>query len=305
VEGADGLMEGFRPGVVERLGLSPSACLGRNPRLVYARMTGWGQDGPMSKRAGFDLNYLSLTGALGAIGFHDQPPPPPLLMVGDFGGGGAFMAMGMIAAFFEAGRSGKGQVVDASVIDGVHNLMAYVHGGMAGGTWINQRQQNIVDGGDFRYGTYCCADGGYIAVAAPLEPFLTSLTAALGLDLDELGLGDPDDRSGWPAYRRAFADIFATRTRDEWVEIFDSDHHCVTPVLDLNEAPRHAHNIFRQSFVDLDGVAHPAPAPRFSRTPSAISGPPPSPGSGGVDALEEWGVPAAEIAELRLAGAIA
>ena len=305
VEGADGLMEGFRPGVAERLGLGPVECIARNPRLAYGRMTGWGQDGPLSQRAGFDLNYLALTGALASIGDADRPPPPPLLMVGDFGGGGAFLAMGMIAAFFESGRSGQGQVVDAAVVDGVHNLMAYVYGGLAGGTWVNGRQSNIVDGGDFRYATYECADRRHVAVAAPLEAFLAPLTEALGLDLAELDLGDSDDPGNWPAYRRVLADIFATRTRDEWMSVFDSDRHCVTPVLDLHEAPRHPHNVHRQAFVDVDGVAHPAPAPRFSRTPSTISGPPPEPGAGGRAVLADWGLDAGEIADLLDSGVIA
>lgn len=301
---ADGFMEGYRPGVVERLGLGPDPCLARNPRLVFGRMTGWGQQGPMSTRAGFDLNYLSLTGALGALGERDRCPPPPLLMVGDFGGGATILALGMVAALFEARRSGLGQVVDAAIVDGVHNLMAYVHGGRAGGTWVNRREANVVDGGDFRYGTYLCADGRYVAVAVPVEPYFSRVLEVLDLDLEELAIGDPDDRTMWPAYRTVFARAFLAHTRDEWATVFDSDQHCVTPVLDIDEVAAHPHNVSRGAFVQVDGVEHPAPAPRFSRTPSAVASAPPRPGEGGLVALRQWGVPTDEIAALYDAGVI-
>ena len=305
LEHADGFIEGFRPGVVERLGLGPEACLARNPRLVYGRATGWGQTGPWAQRAGFDLNYLALTGALAAIGAADSPPPPPLLLVGDFGGGGPFLAMGMVAALFEARQSGQGQVVDAAIVDGVHAMMAYVHGGLDGETWVNRRESNIVDGGDFRYRTYACADGLHLAVAAPLRAFLDALTETLGLDLAALHLGPVEDPATWPVYRDLLAQVFATRPRDEWMTVFDSDQHCVTPVLDPMEARSHVHNAARGAFVDLDGVAHPAPAPRFSRTPSRITGPPPEPGAGGVDAVVSWGADEEAVRALLASGAIA
>jgi alpha-methylacyl-CoA racemase len=301
VDGADGLIEGMRPGVLERLGLGPDVCLARNPRLAYGRMTGWGQEGPLSQRAGFDINYLSLTGGLWAIGDEDRPPPPPLILAGDFGGGGIFLAMGMIAAMFEASRSGRGQVVDAAIADGALNLMAYFYGGLAGGTWVNRRKSNLVDGGDWRYGTWQCADGRYVSTALLQPKFLRAFKERSGIDLS--GLGDPDDRDTWPAYRQRMADLFATRSRDEWVELFDGNDDNVMPVLDLEETPQHPQNRERGAFVEVGGTSQPAPAPRFSVTPSEITRVAPRPGQGGAEALAEWGFGPAEIEGLRARGA--
>jgi alpha-methylacyl-CoA racemase len=295
VERADGLIEGFRPGVAERLGVGPDVCMARNPKLVYGRMTGYGQQGPLANRAGFDINYLSLTGALWAIGEADRPPVPPLILAGDFGGGGAFLAMGMMAAFWEAARSGQGQVVDAAIVDGAMNLMAYVYGNLQGGTWAAERQANLIDGGDWRYAVYRCRDDRFVSLAIIQRKFLRGFLTKAGVALPT-GLGDQNDRANFPAYRAWMADVIATRDRDEWVALFGGDDDCVQPVLDLHEAPSHPHNQARNAFVDVDGTTQPAPAPRFSRTPSEVVRRTPYPGEGGKDALREWGLTEAEIA---------
>lgn len=302
IETADGLIEGARPGVAERLGVGPDVCLARNPRLVYGRMTGWGQQGPYATRAGYDANFLSVTGGLWAIGEEDQVPPPPLILAGDFGGGGVFLAMGMAAALYESARSGVGQVVDAAIVDGALNLMAYFYGGLQGGTWVNQRHSNLVDGGDWRYGTWRCADGKFVSSALLSAKFLDSFRHKTGIDLS--GLGDPRDRANWAAYRERMAAVFATRPRDEWAALFDGPDDTVVPVLDLEEAPRFGPNVERAAFVDVAGTTQPAPAPRFSRTPSEIRGISPRPGEGGAAALAEWGFSAAEVEALRKRGAI-
>ncbi len=302
VEEADGLIEGFRPGVAERMGLGPDVCLARNPKLVYGRMTGWGQEGPLAQRAGFDANFLSVTGALWAIGEEDRPPVPPLILAGDLGGGGVFLAMGMIAAMFEASRSGQGQVVDAAITDGALNLMAYVYGNLEGGTWVNKRQSNLVDGGDWRYGTYRCADDKFVSTALLQGKFLRNMVQKSGVDLSDLG--DPQDRANWPAYRARVGEVFATKSRDEWAAIFDGPDDTVMPVLDLLEAPEHPQNVERQAFVELDGTVQPAPAPRFSRTPSELRRVGPRPGQGGDEAMTEWGFTSDDIAALRAGGSI-
>ncbi len=302
VEEADGLIEGFRPGVAERLGLGPDVCLGRNPRLVYGRMTGWGQQGPNATRAGYDANFISPTGALWAIGEADRPPPPPLILAGDLGGGGMYLAMGMIAALYEARSSGRGQVVDAAISDGTLNLMAYFYGNLAGGTWENERQANLVDGGDWRYGTYRCADGGFVSTALLQRKFLDNFVAKSGIDLD--GLGDPNDRAAWPGYRQRMAELFATRSRDEWAALFDGPDDTVHPVLDMIEAQSAPQNIERHAFVDVDGTSQPAPAPRFTRTPSSVSRGAPRPGEGGAEVLADWGVDTAQIERLRARGSV-
>lgn len=289
VERADGLIEGFRPGVAERLGLGPDDCLARNPKLVYGRMTGYGQQGPLSQRAGFDLNFISLTGALWAIGEADRPPVPPLIMAGDFGGGGAFLALGMLAGIHEAQRSGQGQVVDAAITDGALNLMAYVYGNVQGGTWAHERQANLIDGGDWRYAVYRCADDRFVSLAVIQPKFLRRFLTKAAVEIPA-ELGDPNDRANWPALRAWMAEIVATRTRDEWAALFDGDDDCVQPVLDLHETPHHPQNRERGAFVDVDGTTQPAPAPRFSRTPSTITRSGPRPGEGGADALREWGL---------------
>lgn len=300
VEHADGLIEGYRPGVAEHLGVGPEVCLQRNPRLVYGRMTGWGQDGPLSKTAGFDINYISLTGLLSAVGPAEKPVPP-LIAAGDFGGGGVFLAMGMLAALWEAQRSGRGQVVDASIVDGASNLMAYVYGGLAGGAWQNQRASNTVDGGHWRYSVYECSDGKFVSVAVMMDPFLKVLCDKLGLNLSDFP--EPNSRKNWPVYKERLATVFRTRPRDEWVALFAGTDGCVAPVLDLAEAPQHPHNKARGTFVEHDGVVQPAPAPRFSRTPSEIRRRPPANGADTEPALQEWGFSNGEISDLRKRGA--
>lgn len=301
VEKADGLIEGYRPGVAERLGIGPDVCLKRNPRLVYGRMTGWGQEGPLAKQAGFDINYISLTGLLHAIGPAERPMPP-LIAAGDFGGGGVFLALGMLAAFWEAQRSGKGQVVDASIIDGAANLMAYVYGGLAGGAWQNRRAANTVDGGHWRYGVYECADGRFVSVAAMMDPFLKVLLEKLGLNVSDFP--EPNKRSNWPAYREKLAVIFRIKPRDEWATLFAGTDGCVVPVLDLEEAPQHPHNRAHGTFVEHGGVVQPAPAPRFSRTRSEIRRRPPTNGQDNDSALQAWGFTNEAVQNLRKRGAL-
>jgi len=296
VEEADGLIEGFRPGVAERLGLGPDVCLERNPRLVYGRMTGWGQEGPNAQRAGFDANFISASGALWAIGDPDRPPPPPLILAGDLGGGGMYLAMGMIAALYEAQRSGEGQVVDAAIADGALNLMSYVFGNHDGGTWVNERGANVVDGGDWRYGSYRCKDDKFVSIALLQAKFLRAFVHKTGIDFS--GLVDPGDRELWPEYRRRMEQLFASRTRDEWTEFFDGPDDNVHPVLDLVEAHDSPQNRDRDAFVEVEGTQQPAPAPRFSRTASEVARPAPRPGEGGADALVEWGFDQATIDSL-------
>jgi alpha-methylacyl-CoA racemase len=262
-------------------------------------MTGYGQSGPMANRAGFDVNYLSLTGALWAIGEADRPPVPPLILAGDFGGGGAFLALGMVSAMWQAARSGQGQVVDAAIVDGALNLMAYVYGNLQGGTWTHERQSNLIDGGDWRYGVHRCADGGFVSIALIQSKFLRAFLTKAGVTPPE-ELGDRNDVGNWPAYRAWMAGVIAERTRSEWVELFGDDDDCVQPVLDLDEAPSHPHLKARQAFVDVDGTSQPAPAPRFSRTPSEVIRRSPHPGEGGEQALRDWGFTDDEIARLSL-----
>ncbi len=301
VEEADGLIEGFRPGVAERLGLGPDVCLARNPKLVYGRMTGWGQEGPNAGRAGYDANFLSVTGALWSIGDADRPPPPPLILAGDLGGGGIYLALGMVAALREAEHSGQGQVVDAAIADGALNLMAYFYGNLHGGTWVNERASNLVDGGDWRYGTWTCADGKFVSTALLQGKFLKNFVHKTGIDLGDLG--DADDRANWPSYRARMATLFLTRPRDHWASLFDGDDDTVMPILDLLEAPQHPQNAERHAFVEVGDTVQPAPAPRFSRTPSEIVRVSPTPGEGGADALTEWGFSPEEVAALRARGA--
>ena len=263
---ADVLIEGFRPGVMERLGLGPEICLARRPALVYGRMTGWGQYGPLAQAAGHDINYLALTGALHAIGTPSHGPVPPLNLVADFGGGAMMLAFGVLAACFEAQRSGQGQVVDAAMTDGVALLSAMMFGMRASGKWTLERRANQLDGGAHFYGTYVCADGKWVAVG-PIEPQFYALL------LDLCGIDDPllrtaqNDRARWPELRERLAACFKTRTRGEWCALLEGSDACFAPVLDWDEAPRHPHNLARQTFVEIDGVVQPAAAPRLSRTP--------------------------------------
>ncbi|NYT23110.1 CoA transferase [Alcaligenaceae bacterium] len=291
IENTDVLIEGFRPGVMERLGLGPQVCMARQPALVYGRMTGWGQEGPLAMRAGHDINYIALTGALHAIGPAGQAPVPPLNYVGDFGGGGMLLAVGILAALHETRQSGMGQVVDAAMIDGAALLSASKYGMKAAGRYSSQRGDNLVDGGAPFYSTYVCADGKYIALGAIEPQFFAILRARCGLDGDDCA--QSFDKRDWPALRAALARLFLTRTRAQWSELLEDADACVSPVLDWDEAPRHRHNVAREAFFDAAGVLQPSPAPRFSRTSPARPGPALPAGQGCGQLLHAWGVPAA------------
>jgi alpha-methylacyl-CoA racemase len=262
------LIEGFRPGVMERLGLSPQVCHERNPRLLYGRKTGWGQAGPLSHAAGHDINYIAISGALHAVGRAGQPPVVPLNYVGDFGGGAMLLAVGLLSAVFEAGRSGRGQVVDAAMTDGAALLSALMYGMHAAGQWSNSRGENLLDGGAFFYSTYECADGRFVAIGSIEPQFYATFLERCGLTGDP-AFGRLMDRAAWPAMKQRLADVMRTRTRDQWCEVLEGSDACFAPVLDWDEAPSHAHNVARRTFVDVDGVVQPAPAPRFDRTPSS------------------------------------
>jgi alpha-methylacyl-CoA racemase len=306
VETADALIEGFRPGVTERLGLGPDVCLARNPRLVYGRMTGWGQEGPYAAMAGHDINYIALSGTLSLIGRAGEPPVPPVNLVGDFGGGGMLLAFGVVAALLEASRSGQGQVVDAAMVDGAALLATMVYGLKAAGLW-GERGSNLLDTGAWYYEVFETADGGYISLGS-LEPqFFAEMTRLTGLADDVDGLGpvpSQGDRAAWPAAKRRLAAIIASRTRDEWCALLEGTDACFAPVLDLEEAPRHPHLAGRDSFVRVGGVTQPAPAPRLSRTPGTIAGPPPAPGQDTDRVLADWGFSDEEITGLRQGGAV-
>jgi alpha-methylacyl-CoA racemase len=298
---ADVLVEAFRPGVAERLGFGPDVCAARNPRLVYARMTGWGQDGPLADTAGHDIDYIAVSGSLDPIGRAGQRPVPPLNMLGDFGGGGMLLAVGVLAALLERERSGLGQVVDAAMVDGSALLASFLYGLRAAGAWQDERGTNVLDGGAPFYDTYATADGRHMAVGA-LEPrFYTELLERLGLD--GAGLPAQYDRSGWPELRARLTEVFAGRTQAEWVEIFAGSDACVAPVVSPADAPGHPHNAARATFIDVGGVAQPAPAPRFGRTPCGPPSAPVRPGADTGDVLAEIGFTAAEITRLRDDGA--
>ena len=299
---ADVLIEGFRPGVTERLGLGPEACFARNPRLVYGRITGWGQDGPLAQAAGHDINYIALTGALHAIGRKGEAPVPPLNLVGDFGGGGMVLAFGVACALFEARGSGKGQVIDAAMTEGAASLMAMFYGRMAAGHWHDQRGVNAIDGGAPWYDVYETADGKHVAIGSIEGRFYAELLERLGLD--PATLPAQFDFARWSELRAAFGAAFKSKTRDEWCREMEGTDVCFAPVLTLAEAPLHPHNQARRAFVDIDGVTQPAPAPRFSRTPGAISRGAPRRGQGGAQALSDWGFSAAEIDAWQKRGAV-
>ena len=302
VEVADGLMEGFRPGVAERLGLGPDVCLARNPRLVFGRMTGWGQDGPLAQAAGHDIDYIALSGALEPIGRAGQAPLPPLNLVGDFGGGGMLLAFGMVAAILSARQTGAGQVVDAAMVDGAASLMTMTTTLRAAGMWDGPRGTNLLDTGAHFYEVYETSDGGFIGVGAIEPQFYAELIRLLGLEGEDL---PPQmDRDAWPGMKERFARIFAGRTRADWEAVFDGTDACATPVLSPAEAPEHPHNRFRQTFTEVAGVVQPAPAPRFLGTPGAIRRPPPNPGQHAEEALGDWGLSDGEIGALRTSGAI-
>jgi alpha-methylacyl-CoA racemase len=297
IDGADVLVEGFRPGVTERLGFGPQDCARRNPRLIYGRMTGWGQDGPLSATAGHDIDYIAISGALAPIGRAGERPLAPLNLVGDFGGGGMLLAVGILAALVERAQSGLGQVVDAAMVDGSALLTSFLYGMRATGAWQDERGTNLLDGGAPFYDTYAAADGGYLAVGA-LEPqFYAELLDGLGLT--DAGLPAQHDRSGWPELRRRFTEAFAERDRDEWAAIFAGTDACVAPVLGLGEAPDHPHAMARSAFTDIGGVRQPAPAPRFGRSATGQPTPPPRPGADTDTVLADLGMAPAQIADLR------
>jgi alpha-methylacyl-CoA racemase len=298
IERADALIEGFRPGVTERLGLGPEACLARNPRLVYGRVTGWGQEGALAQAAGHDLNYIALVGAVHAFGRRGQPPTPPLNLIGDFGGGALYTAFGMVCAILEAQRSGRGQVVDAAMVDGTASLMTAFFGMMAAGLGSHERGTNILDTGAHFYEVYECADGRWISVAAIERKFYAELLRRL--DIDPATLPPQMDREHWPEAKARLAALFKTRTRDEWCALLEGTDACFAPVLTTDEAPHHPHNKVRRTYVEIDGIVQPAPAPRFSRTVPELPIPPqPSAGLEDVDViLADWLEPA-EIARLR------
>jgi alpha-methylacyl-CoA racemase len=304
VASADALIEGFRPGVTERLGLGPDVCLERSPRLVYGRMTGWGQDGPYASAAGHDINYIALAGALAHIGRAGAPPTPPLNLVGDFGGGGLLLAFGIACGLFETSRSGQGQVVDAAMIDGAANLMAMFWGFRAMGIWSPERGTNLLDTGAHFYDVYECADGGFVSIGSIEPQFYAELLKRTGLD------GDPElagqmDRSTWPALKAKLAEVFRSRTRDEWCDEMEATDVCFAPVLSMDEAASHPHNVARGTFETRDGVVQPAPAPRFSRTAPELDRPPAFPGQHTDEVLADWGFAEDEVAALRDAGAVA
>lgn len=295
------LIEGYRPGVAERLGIGPEECLARNPTLVYGRMTGWGQDGPLSAAAGHDIDYIALSGVLHSIG-DKESPAPPLNLVGDFGGGGMLAALGVVAALLAARDGGRGQVVDSAMVDGSALLTTSHHGYMADGWWAPERESNLLDGGAPFYATYETSDGRHVAVGA-LEPrFYAELLA--GLEIDPDALPPQMDRTGWPRIRQELADAFRQRTRDEWAAHFAGTDACVAPVLSMSEAPAHPHNRERGTFIEVGGVRQPAPAPRFSGSPRVVPSSPPDPGADTGAILELLGYSADRIGKLRGSGAI-
>jgi crotonobetainyl-CoA:carnitine CoA-transferase CaiB-like acyl-CoA transferase len=303
VEQSDVLIEGFRPGVAERLGFGPEECLRRNPRLIFGRMTGWGQDGPLAPTAGHDIDYIAVSGVLHGIGRAGERPVPPLNLVGDFGGGGMLLALGVLAALLERERSGAGQVIDAAMTDGSALLHTFIYGLLSTGTWREERGSNLLDGGAPFYDTYETADGGAVAVGALESQFYAALLDGLGLD--QADLPAQYDRSGWPVLRERFRTVFAKRTRDEWAEIFAGTDACVAPVLAPLEAARHPHNAARGTFTDSGGMVQPAPAPRFSRTPAAPTPlPPVRPGADTTAVLTDLGLSTEQISALRATGSV-
>ncbi|MGE0733187.1 MAG: CaiB/BaiF CoA transferase family protein [Alphaproteobacteria bacterium] len=301
--GADILIEGFRPGVMERMGLGPDVCLARNPKLIYGRMTGWGQDGPLAHAAGHDMNYIALTGALHAIGRAGGAPTPPLNLVGDFGGGTMYLAFGLLAALYERQKSGKGQVVDAAMVDGAASLMTLFYGLKAAGMWHDRRGANILDSGAHFYDVYETKDGKFVSIASIEGKFYAELLRLTGLGKENLPA--QNNPKNWPALKEKLAATIKTKTRDEWTAIMEGTDVCFAPVLTLEEAPSHKHMRARETFIERDGVVQPAPAPRFSRTPGEIRMAPPKAGENTDSALAEWGFSADERAALHAAKAIA
>jgi alpha-methylacyl-CoA racemase len=294
---ADALIEGFRPGVMERLGLGPEMCSERNPKLVYGRVTGWGQDGPLANAAGHDLNYIAMSGMLHEIGRGDAPPVPPLNLLGDFGGGGMMLAFGVLCALLEARGSGKGQVVDAAMVEGSALLGAMIYGYKAFGAWTGERGSSMLAGGAHFYNTYACADGKFVSVGA-IEPQFYALLLRL-CNIHDASFDSQMDPEKWPGLKTKIAAIFATKSRQAWCELMEGTDVCFAPVLDMDEAPAHAHNRARGTFLEVDGVTQPGPAPRFSRTAPEVSLPPASPGQHNEAILRDWDVPVEMIEGLR------
>jgi alpha-methylacyl-CoA racemase len=303
VEKADALIEGFRPGVMERLGLGPDVCSERNPKLVFGRMTGWGQEGPMAQAAGHDINYIALAGALHPLGRKGEKPLPPLNLVGDFGGGGMLLAFGVACALVESQRSGKGQVVDAAMVDGASVLMTMMYGMLHMGFWQDERGVNLLDTGSHFYDTYETSDGKYVSIGSIEPQFYALLLEKTGLKDEELPR--QMDRDQWPPMKEKISDIFKTKTRDEWCEIMEGSDVCFAPVLSMSEVDQHPHIAHRKTYVEVAGVKQPAPAPRFSRTPPEIVRPPAHAGQHSDEVLIDWGFSSADVAKLREVKAIA
>lgn len=301
IEEADALIEGFRPGVTERLGLGPEECHRRNPRLVYGRMTGWGQDGPMAHAAGHDINYIALTGALHAIGPTDKPSPP-LNLIGDFGGGAMYLAFGICAALLEAKTSGEGQVVDVSMTEGAASLMSSIYGMHASGHWSDNREDNVLDGGSYYYGVYETSDGKFVSIGSIEGKFHDELLELTGFT--DAPTEDRNVQESWDEKKARLGEIIKSKSRDQWDEIMAGSDVCYAPVLDLSEAPRHPHNVARGSFVEVDGVIQPGPTPRFSRTPGEVQMPPPVPGQHTMEVLTDWGFSSEDVEKLKDVGAV-
>lgn len=301
IEGSDALIEGFRPGVMERLGLGPEACLARNPALVFGRMTGWGQEGPYAQMAGHDINYIALAGCLAHIGRPDEPPVPPLNLAGDFGGGGMLLAVGVMAGLLETAKSGRGQVVDAAMVDGAALLMASFHG-LANIGRLEPRGHNRLDGGSHFYDSYECADGEYVSIGSIEPQFYAELRRLAGLDQPQWD--HQGDATAWPELKAQIAAVFLQKTRAEWCAIMEGSDVCFAPVLTIPEAWEHPHNVERDAFIEVAGIRQPAPAPRFSRTPGSIDGPAAYPGQHSDEVLARFGFDATAIASLQSCGAL-
>jgi alpha-methylacyl-CoA racemase len=304
VENADVLIDPMRPGVCEKLGIGPDVCLERNPKLIFARMTGWGQDGPLAHAAGHDINYISLTGALYAIGRKGEKPAVPLNLVGDFGGGGMLLVSGVLAALLESANSGKGQVIDVAMVDGAAQLMWMHYGFQAMGMWNEkERESNMLDGGAHYYDTYECADGEYVSVGA-IEPQFYALLKELA-ELPEEDFGEQNNQALWPEQKKKLAEVFLRKTQAEWCEIMEGTDVCFAPIVNFMDAPKHPANVARNTYIEVDGMTQPAPAPRFSRTPSQVRHGGHDPGEDTTDVLSAMGFGEQELAELRAAGVIA
>ncbi|MDP6917399.1 MAG: CaiB/BaiF CoA-transferase family protein [SAR86 cluster bacterium] len=303
VETADAIFEGFRPGVMERLGIGPDVCLARNERIVFGRMTGWGQEGPLANAAGHDINYISLSGALAAIGRPGSPPVPPLNLIGDFGGGGMLLALGLVAALLETKGSKKGQVVDAAMTDGSALLMTMIYSMQSSGMWKTTMGSNLLDGGSHFYDTYECKDGKFISIGS-IEPQFYALLCQIA-QLDEKVFAKQMSRDLWPEQKEEIKKIFLKKTRDEWCELMEGTDVCFAPVLDMSEAPQHPHNKERKTFIDLEGVTQPAPAPRFSRTEPEVVSSPSIVGEHTNEVLSSIGLSEEDISSLKTSGAVA